>query len=91
VVDAAVAAGYSVIMTADHGNCDEMIDPVTGDPHTQHTIYPVPCVVIDPQPRHLRTGGGIANIAATVLELMGLPVPKKMKTSLLLDAIKRPA
>jgi 2,3-bisphosphoglycerate-independent phosphoglycerate mutase len=90
VVDAAVAAGYSVVMTADHGNCDEMIDPVTGDPHTQHTIYPVPCVVIDPQPRHLRTGGGIANIAATVLELMGLPVPKKMKTSLLLDAIKRP-
>ena len=89
VVDAAVAAGYSVIMTADHGNCDEMIDPITGEPHTQHTVYPVPCVVIDEAPMRLRTGGGIANIAATVLELMGLPAPKKMKHSLILESIKR--
>jgi 2,3-bisphosphoglycerate-independent phosphoglycerate mutase len=85
LVDAAQAKDYSIIVTADHGNCDEMVDPVTGDPHTQHTVYPVPCLVIDRTPVRLRTGGGIANIAATVLELMGLPLPKKMKRSLLLD------
>ncbi|TKA89981.1 2,3-bisphosphoglycerate-independent phosphoglycerate mutase [Guyparkeria sp. SB14A] len=85
LVDAASEQGYSIILTADHGNCDEMVDPVTGDPHTQHTTYPVPCIVIDKTPVRLRTGGGIANIAATVLELMGLPLPKKMKRSLLLD------
>lgn len=90
VVDAAVAAGYSVIMTADHGNCDEMVDPISGEPHTQHTIYPVPCVLLDKAPWRLRTGGGIANIAGTVLELMGLPVPKKMKPSLLLESVQRP-
>ncbi|WP_410474591.1 2,3-bisphosphoglycerate-independent phosphoglycerate mutase [Guyparkeria sp. TX1] len=85
LVDAAREQGYSIILTADHGNCDEMVDPVTGDPHTQHTTYPVPCIVIDKTPVRLRTGGGIANIAATVLELMGLPLPKKMKRSLLLE------
>ncbi len=84
VVDAGLEAGYSIILTADHGNCDEMVDPITGAPHTQHTVYPVPCIVIDEHPWRLRTGGGIANIAATVLELMGMPVPKKMKHSLLL-------
>ncbi|TQV63642.1 MAG: 2,3-bisphosphoglycerate-independent phosphoglycerate mutase [Halothiobacillaceae bacterium] len=91
VVDAAVESGYTVIMTADHGNCDEMVDPITREPHTQHTLYPVPCVIIDEQPWRLRTGGGIANIATTVLELMGLPAPKKMKPSLLLGPIQRPA
>ena len=85
LVDAAREKDYSIIVTADHGNCDEMVDPVTGDPHTQHTVYPVPCMVIDQTPVRLRNGGGIANIAATVLELMGLPLPKKMKRSLLLD------
>lgn len=86
LVEAARAKGYSIILTADHGNCDEMVDPVTGEPHTQHTVYPVPCILIDDQRPRLRTGGGIANIAATVLELMGLPVPKKMKRSLILTA-----
>ncbi|MDG4868242.1 2,3-bisphosphoglycerate-independent phosphoglycerate mutase [Guyparkeria sp. 1SP6A2] len=88
LVDAALEEDYSIIVTADHGNCDEMVDPVTGDPHTQHTTYPVPCLVIDETPARLRNGGGIANIAATVLELMGLPLPKKMKRSLLLDKPK---
>ncbi|MDD3608986.1 MAG: 2,3-bisphosphoglycerate-independent phosphoglycerate mutase [Halothiobacillaceae bacterium] len=90
VVDAALEHGYSLIITADHGNCDEMVDPITGEPHTQHTVYPVPCILIDEHPWRLRTGGGIFNIAATVLELMGLPVPKKMKSSLLLSPIQAP-
>ncbi|HQT43258.1 MAG TPA: 2,3-bisphosphoglycerate-independent phosphoglycerate mutase [Halothiobacillus sp.] len=90
LVKVAQARGLSIIITADHGNCDEMVDPVTGEPHTQHTVYPVPCLLIDETEPRLRTGGGIANIAATVLELMGLPVPKKMKRSLLLNPIGAP-
>ncbi len=78
-------AGFSVILTADHGNCEEMVDPATGEPHTQHTTYPVPFLVVDEQLWALSSGGGLSNIAATVLQLMGLPVPKKMASSLLLN------
>ncbi len=78
VLDAAVASGYACIVTADHGNCDEMIDPETGEPHTQHTRYPVPCMVIDSTPVGLYDGGGLANVAPTVLALMGLPKPEGM-------------
>jgi 2,3-bisphosphoglycerate-independent phosphoglycerate mutase len=75
VIDAAMIHGYSVIMTADHGNCDELIDPANGKPHTQHSIYPVPLMVIDSIKWRLSTGGGLANVAPTVLHLMGLPLP----------------
>ena len=47
VLDAAVENGISVLVTSDHGNCDEMLDPLTNEPHTQHTTHPVPCLVID--------------------------------------------
>jgi len=80
-------AGYSIILTADHGNCEEMVDPATGEPHTQHTTYPVPCMIIDEQTWKLSCGGGLVNIAPTVLQLMGLRVPKKMASSLLLEAL----
>ena len=89
VVDAAVEGEYSVIVTADHGNCEEMVNPITHAPHTQHTIYPVPCLVIDKQPWQLSCEGGLANIAPTVLDLMGLNIPPGMQaTSLLLNAIQ---
>jgi len=78
VLDAAVESGYSVILSADHGNCDEMVDPVTGDPHTQHTTYPVPCLIVDEVPWRLSTSGGIQDLAPTVLSLMGLPIPPEM-------------
>jgi 2,3-bisphosphoglycerate-independent phosphoglycerate mutase len=78
VLDAAVEEGYSVILTADHGNCDEMVNPVTGGPHTQHTLYPVPCLVVDEMPWRLAIGAGIDRIAPTVLGLMGLPKPAEM-------------
>lgn len=84
VLDHAQACGYSIVLTADHGNCEQMIDPVTGAPHTQHTTFPVPCMVIDHEYKRLTTGGGLANIAATVLQLMGLPTPQTMKSSLVL-------
>jgi len=88
VLDCAVEEGYSVVLTADHGNCDEMVDPVTGEPHTQHTTYPVPCMVIDHEPWHLATGGGLSNIAPTLLQLMGLKQPEEMTGTSLLHARK---
>jgi bisphosphoglycerate-independent phosphoglycerate mutase (AlkP superfamily) len=79
VLDTAAECGYSVILSADHGNCDEMVDPVTGDAHTQHTTSPVPCLVVDEVPWRLSTGGGIKDLAPTVLSLMGLPIPPEMR------------
>ncbi len=93
VLEAAENAGYSVLLTADHGNCEELIDPFTGEPHTQHTTYPVPCMVIDEENWQLSCAGGLANVAPTVLELMGLQSPAEMKVpSLLLRKLpgKRP-
>jgi 2,3-bisphosphoglycerate-independent phosphoglycerate mutase len=86
VLDTAAEEGYSVILTADHGNCDEMVDPVTGEPHTQHTVYPVPCLILDEMPWRLSVGAGIDCIAPTVLSLMGLPRPQAMEGNSLLIA-----
>lgn len=88
VLDAAVANNYSVLLTADHGNCDEYIDPITGEPHTQHTTYPVPCMIIDKSTWRLATGGGLSNIAPTLLQMIGLQQPESMEGfSLLLEEI----
>ena len=78
VLDAAAEENYSVLLTSDHGNCDEMVDPVTGEPHTQHTIYPVPCLIIDEQHWRLATGAGLSAVAPTLLQLMGLQQPPEM-------------
>ncbi|MBF0265593.1 MAG: 2,3-bisphosphoglycerate-independent phosphoglycerate mutase [Gammaproteobacteria bacterium] len=78
VIKAARKYQYSVVLTADHGNCDEMVDPLTGEPHTQHTVYPVPCLVIDDFQWRLSSSGGLQNIAPTVLQLMGLTKPIEM-------------
>ena len=77
-LDAAVGAGFSVLLTADHGNCDLMADPETDEPHTQHTTHPVPLLVIDQERWRLAPSGGLADVAPTVLELMGVPVPAAM-------------
>lgn len=88
VLDAAAEQGYSAILTADHGNCDEYVDPVTGEPHTQHTIYPVPCMVMDRSRWRLATNGGLADVAPTVLALMGIEKPAEMLgESLLLEEV----
>lgn len=90
VLDAAVTAGYSVVLTADHGNCEEMVDPLTGAPHTQHTTYPVPCLVMDVDNWKLSCDSGLSSIAPTVLELMGIKPPSCMtSSSLLLRSFKR--
>ncbi|MDC1286741.1 2,3-bisphosphoglycerate-independent phosphoglycerate mutase [Gammaproteobacteria bacterium] len=85
VLDAALANDYAVILTADHGNCDEMVDPRTGDPHTQHSNHPVPCLIIDDAVQTLRGGGNLSAIAPTVLQLMGLSQPKVMSGSSVID------
>ena len=84
VLDAAVEHGVSVVLTSDHGNCDEMIDPHTGEPHTQHTTYPVPCLLVDGGNWNLTNGRGLSDVTPTILELMGIRQPKAMTgTSLL--------
>ncbi len=88
LLDVAIELGYSAIVTADHGNCDEMVDPQTGEPHTQHTQYPVPCMVADKDVRSLESGGNLSAIAPTVLQLMGISQPKAMTgDSLILDRL----
>ncbi len=88
VLHAAEEANYSTIVTADHGNCEEMVDPATGEPHTQHTTYPVPCLIMDEVSWHLSSAGGLSNIAPTVLDLLGLEKPQEMDgVSLLLKSL----
>jgi 2,3-bisphosphoglycerate-independent phosphoglycerate mutase len=88
VLEEAVAHDYSVILTADHGNCEEMVDPTTDAPNTQHTTYPVPCLIVDETTWQLSCSGSLANIAPTVLQLMGLEKPAAMNAgSLLLKPI----
>ncbi len=84
LLDAASNAGYSVVLTADHGNCEEIVDPFTGEPHTQHTTYPVPCLVMDQDNWQLSCGAGLANVAPTVLQLMGIAAPAAMPAASLL-------
>jgi 2,3-bisphosphoglycerate-independent phosphoglycerate mutase len=78
VLESAIANNYAVVLTADHGNCDEMVDAKTGEPHTQHSNHPVPCLVIDAQVTVLAQGGNLSAIAPTVLQLMGITQPAAM-------------
>jgi 2,3-bisphosphoglycerate-independent phosphoglycerate mutase len=78
---AARAQGMAMLVTADHGNCEMMTDPETGQPHTAHTLNPVPFILADPDLRgaRLRAKGVLADVAPTALSIMGLPQPKEMK------------
>jgi 2,3-bisphosphoglycerate-independent phosphoglycerate mutase len=79
VVEAVLEKDGDVLITADHGNCEQMVDPATGEPHTAHTTNPVPIwwATKHAQGRRLRDGG-LADVAPTVLELIGLPPPREM-------------
>ena len=84
VIDAVLAAGGKVLLTADHGNADQMSEP-DGAPFTAHTTNPVPFVVAGCPGAKLREGGVLADIAPTMLKLMGLPQPEEMTgTSIIL-------
>ena len=71
-------AGGAMIVTADHGNCEMMIDPVTGGPHTAHTTNPVPVVLVGAPAGTQLHSGRLADLAPTLLHLMGLPLPPEM-------------
>lgn len=81
------ARGGAMIVTADHGNCDLMTDPVTLQPHTAHTTNPVPVILVGgPAGARLREGGRLADLAPTILQLMGLPQPEEMTGRSLLQS-----
>ena len=85
VVAAAKEHGWQVLLTADHGNCDEMIDLQTGQPNTQHTMNPVPCLIISDRAQTLASGCNISSIAPTTLDLMGLKIPDAMESPSILQ------
>jgi len=78
VLQAAEAAGATVLITADHGNCEMMVDPDTGGPHTAHTTNPVPFVAVRAGAGDLRRGGALRDVGPTVLRLLGITPPPEM-------------
>ena len=88
IVEATLRCGGGLVVTADHGNSEQMIDPQTGKPHTAHTTYDVECIIVDERykGRVLRNGGRLADVAPTILDLLGLPKPRAMTGVSLLDS-----
>lgn len=84
-MDALLAVNGQMFICADHGNSDQMIDYETGQPFTAHTTNPVPFILVNyTDGVGLREGGKLADIAPTLLDMMGLPKPAEMTgTSLL--------
>ncbi|HEU5358762.1 MAG TPA: 2,3-bisphosphoglycerate-independent phosphoglycerate mutase [Gemmatimonadales bacterium] len=78
VLASAERARAQVLITADHGNCELMVDPVTGGPHTAHTTNPVPLVTVGAGPAPLRAGGALCDVAPTLLRMMGIDPPADM-------------
>ena len=84
VVAAVRAKGGEVLVTADHGNCEMMRDPETGEPHTSHTVGPVDLVYVGSRDAVLRSGGALRDLAPTLLDLLGLDKPVEMTGASLL-------
>ncbi|MEP6618624.1 MAG: 2,3-bisphosphoglycerate-independent phosphoglycerate mutase [bacterium] len=79
VIASAQATGARLLVTADHGNCEMMIDPETGGAHTAHTTNPVPFLVVDDGQAHgLRDGGALCDVGPTILRLLGVEQPSEM-------------
>ena len=78
ILPVAEATGTRVLITADHGNCEMMVDPETGGPHTAHTTNPVPFLAVGTPYARLRSGGALADVAPTILDLLGLEQPREM-------------
>jgi 2,3-bisphosphoglycerate-independent phosphoglycerate mutase len=87
MLEATQRQGGVAIVTADHGNCEQMIDPATGGPHTAHTTYDVECILVDDRfkGKPLRQGGRLADLAPTALQMMGIEKPREMTGRSLLE------
>ena len=80
--------GGAWIVTADHGNADLLVNPETGDPHTYHTTFPVPLIVVSEFQGKLREGGSLRDIAPTLLGLLEIEPPKEMTGQDLRTSVK---
>ena len=85
VLETAAKVGARLLITADHGNCEQMIDPATGGPHTAHTTNPVPIIAVDAgaaeskaSAASLRSGGALCDVGPTLLTMLGLDIPAEM-------------
>ncbi|MEI8255544.1 MAG: 2,3-bisphosphoglycerate-independent phosphoglycerate mutase [Deltaproteobacteria bacterium] len=82
IAQAVMAAGGAMFITADHGNCEMMIDPITRQPHTAHTLNKVPLIFVEPgidgDMVRLADGGRICDVAPTMLQILGIPQPAAM-------------
>jgi 2,3-bisphosphoglycerate-independent phosphoglycerate mutase len=88
IADAILAIGGSLLVTADHGNCEMMRDPQTGEPHTYHTTFPVPVLLVGGGNKYRLHDGRLADIAPTLLQLMGIAPPAEMTGTSLLEALR---
>ena len=84
VVEAVRATGSECLITADHGNAEQMLDPKTGQAHTAHTCEPVPLIYVGRDAIPAKTGA-LSDISPTILKLMGLPQPEEMTGSVLMN------
>jgi 2,3-bisphosphoglycerate-independent phosphoglycerate mutase len=84
VLSAAKTTGAQVLITADHGNCEQMFDPESNQAHTQHTTDKVPLVYVGEDKVSVREGGALRDIAPTLLSMMGVAIPEAMTGASLL-------
>jgi 2,3-bisphosphoglycerate-independent phosphoglycerate mutase len=89
VVDATRGAGGVCLVTADHGNAEQMLEPDGVSPHTAHTTNPVP-LVLTSREHALKEEGGLSDLAPTILRLLGLEIPGEMTGGELVTATKNP-
>ena len=78
VAGAIDTSGGQCLITADHGNAEQMVDPSSGQAHTAHTTLPVPLIYLGPKDISLKSDGKLSDIAPSLLDLMGLDVPSEM-------------
>jgi 2,3-bisphosphoglycerate-independent phosphoglycerate mutase len=84
ILEATLSVGGEMLITADHGNAEEMFDPVTGQMHTAHTTNPVPLIYVG-RPAVMAPTGALEDIAPTMLRLMDQPIPKEMTGNVLVE------